>query len=427
MDAVLHGPAAGPGQGLARLRTAPRRTDMSWPIWWLTLGSLTCLTVGPGFGRAAVLLFLLCWVVYGLAWPARSLDQLLRVRLPWLFPLLALASTLWSQSPADSLRGAIQLMILTASGLLLAQAQPARSFIAALMCVMLAAVLFGVAIGGSAGIGMTGETALIGIYGSKNQLALLVSMMMISAAAVLPDRRQPGLLRWIAAFCFLLGPIMLVLTKSAGAVATLGLALSCFGAFWLLGRLPARVRPLFLLSLGLLVLGALGVFYLLDSSGVWDELLRAAGKDSTLTGRLFIWQRAEQLIGLNPLLGVGYQAFWIQGMVEAEGLWRFGKISNRFGFSFHNLYYEAAVTLGLLGAAILGGTLAMLAGRALLNACRRPGVEPAFFAALITLLFARAYIETEFINPFAIGSLLIPIFWVYSTQATGTARRPRAH
>lgn len=423
MEAALQGPMGGP----ARLRAAARQVDMTWPVWWLTFVSLTCYILAIGFGSIFILLFLLCWALYGLAWPTVSLDRLLRVRLPWAFPLLALASALWSQAPVESLRGGLQIMLATACALLLAQAQPMRGVASAFMCSLLASLVIGTAGGRSADVGLTGETALIGIFGSKNNLSMLVCTMMLAFTVVL-DRRQPRILRYVGLLCgLLIGPALVVLGKSLGAAATVSLALGVFALFVLLAHLPARLRPLFLAAVGLAAAIAIGGFLILQASDAWNDLLRSAGKDPTLTRRVFIWQRAEQLIDLRPVFGVGFQAFWIRETVEAEGVWRLALVNGRFGFSFHNLYYETAVTLGHLGVLVLGGTLAVLGIRILIEACRRPSIENAFCAGLLTFFLPRAYFEVDFGSPFSLGSLVIPFLWVFATRGAGLAaagRRP---
>ena len=221
---------------------------MSWPIWWLTFFSLTCLNLSIGLGSVLLVGFLATWSLYILAWPARSIDHMLRTLLPWAFPLLALTSVLWSQAPMTTFRNALELLAVTGFGIVMARAQPVRSFVSAFMCMMLTSVLVGTLLGRSSTIGMTNETALIGIFGSKNNFALMVSFMLLAAVAVLPDPRQPRILRLVALLCCLLAPPYMVLTKSVGAIITLGIALGAFGVFALAARLPARARPGFFLG-----------------------------------------------------------------------------------------------------------------------------------------------------------------------------------
>ena len=51
----------------------------------------------------------------------------------------------------------------------------------------------------------------------------------------------------------------------------------------------------------------------------------------------------------DPILGVGYDAFWVPGTHEAEVLWQQFGIIERSGFHFHNLVINEFVDLGLLG------------------------------------------------------------------------------
>ena len=83
--------------------------------------------------------------------------------------------------------------------------------------------------------------------------------------------------------------------------------------------------------------------------GALDLLLGAFGKDATLTGRTYLWAEGLAAARENPFLGVGYQAYWVQGFPEAERLWEEFYIGSRSGFHFHNTYIEVLVELGFVG------------------------------------------------------------------------------
>jgi O-antigen ligase len=73
--------------------------------------------------------------------------------------------------------------------------------------------------------------------------------------------------------------------------------------------------------------------------------------DSTLTGRTLIWDFVQYEIGTRPLLGWGYQSFWLVGsdapsVVEAPGWIK--SMPNA-----HNGYYDATVELGYIGYVLL--------------------------------------------------------------------------
>jgi exopolysaccharide production protein ExoQ len=73
--------------------------------------------------------------------------------------------------------------------------------------------------------------------------------------------------------------------------------------------------------------------------------------DSTFTGRSIIWDFAESEIARSPLLGWGYQSFWLVGpdapsIVDAPG-WVM-LMPNA-----HNGYYDTTLELGYIGYALL--------------------------------------------------------------------------
>ena len=73
--------------------------------------------------------------------------------------------------------------------------------------------------------------------------------------------------------------------------------------------------------------------------------------DSTLTGRTFIWDFANYEINRRPLLGWGYQSFWLVGpdapsVVDAPG-W-LGTLTEA-----HNGYYDTKLELGYIGYTLL--------------------------------------------------------------------------
>ncbi|TGV63220.1 O-antigen ligase family protein, partial [Mesorhizobium sp. M00.F.Ca.ET.158.01.1.1] len=84
-----------------------------------------------------------------------------------------------------------------------------------------------------------------------------------------------------------------------------------------------------------------------------DFVLGIFGKDSTLTGRTYLWEQGWNAAMRSPILGVGYAAYWVQGFAEAERLWNEFYITTRTGFHFHNTYVEALVELGFTGAVLI--------------------------------------------------------------------------
>lgn len=85
--------------------------------------------------------------------------------------------------------------------------------------------------------------------------------------------------------------------------------------------------------------------------GVSDLFFQVLGKDRTLTDRTLVWRDCLS-IPINPLLGVGFESFWLgarQDFMNDRWNWHPNEA--------HNGYLEAYLNLGLLGLCLL---LAML-------------------------------------------------------------------
>jgi uncharacterized membrane protein len=82
-----------------------------------------------------------------------------------------------------------------------------------------------------------------------------------------------------------------------------------------------------------------------QSSG---SLIESLGRNRTLTGRTTIW---PQLIGIvhNPLVGVGYESFWLGDRLQQVWVMTRGLPINEA----HNGYVEILLTLGWIGECLL--------------------------------------------------------------------------
>jgi O-antigen ligase len=108
---------------------------------------------------------------------------------------------------------------------------------------------------------------------------------------------------------------------------------------------PRRIGT-YLLTAVLIAIVAEGVF------GIYSSVLHLLGKNPTLTDRTYLWHNVLQM-KINPILGAGYESFWLGDHIKPEN-WA------RVGFSFvpneaHNCYLETYLNLGLAGLALLIG------------------------------------------------------------------------
>jgi exopolysaccharide production protein ExoQ len=383
----------------------------------LTFAALAALILDPLFGSLAALVFLLCGGLLLLTRPAHTLRSLFRFWYVLVLPAYCLLSVLWSQYPTLSLRYAVQLTLTVSIAIVIANR------VAPLVLVRCLFGIYGIGVLGSILFGNVRDDigAWLGIFGSKNAFAAVVSGFALASIAMLADRSAPRLVR-LAAFAGLaVCPPLLLRAQSAGAILVLVPAASVALGVIFSRRMTGAQKTF----VGMAMAGA-AVLFGLVLVGYGDQLLASAldyaGKDTTLTGRTDLWDFGFDLIAENPLLGIGYQAFWVQGNPPAELLWAVFGIPTRMGFNFHNMYISNAVEIGLLGLAIeimllYGGWIASLVW-----ALREPRPENAFLAAFVTLVICASFGEVAVFFQFSVTSIIVTAALVYAVAANAAWR-----
>ena len=386
---------------------------------WIAAAALVAIVATGIFGTVAAGLFIAAAMLLIALRPLTSLRDLLRFWPLLLLPLLAMASTLWSDAPERTLRAALQLLLTAIAAIMVCRRLEADRAILALFagCVVLAAAALPY-VPASLAYG----TPLVGPFGSKNAMGFSAHLLVALALAVVVDRDQPRLARLVALVALPTGALLLYLSSSAGAAVSMGITVLIFPALVLLSWLPPRGRLVIFLLL--ILATTVGMIFFNDIvAAAADFRQNVLHKDATLTGRTYLWDYADHLNRERPWLGGGYYAFWRQGNLDAEGLWRWGGIASRTGFNFHNAFVEMQVDLGWLG---LGLLVAMCAGITAVGAYRqftRPTIPMAFFLAFLAVSLSRALTETNLVAPFSGVMMLTFATAVYAVAPTTVRRR----
>ncbi len=76
-------------EGSRRSKHTPPWFDLQW---WMVVATAVVLAANTAVGTLAAASFLGIWVLHSAAWPGRAFRDLASARLPWLYPLLAIAS-----------------------------------------------------------------------------------------------------------------------------------------------------------------------------------------------------------------------------------------------------------------------------------------------------------------------------------------------
>lgn len=364
-------------------------------------------------GTLAIIIFLGGWAPIALMRP-QTMMRGLRLDAPMLLlPMLALASTLWSRAPSWTAWAGTEFLGTTIIGLTLANCVPYRSLLSALLFVLTVMGIASYLDGTVNQVGLTGEIALVGLYGSKNAFALSAALLTLVSAIGMMQKENPPHLRFASILTTLLSFVLLYLAKSIGAAV---IALGSFLFIVLVKYLTSRRIGLRKLLIGFLVLVMLLAIGLIATVGIGD-ILRAVGKDPTLTGRTILWNSASIQIAQHPILGIGYQAFWQKGFPPAEALWTLMHIPIRAGFHFHNLYYHTLVDLGLAGLLVLIALLLRLAFWSVKLVMTSINDKSFFALGCFVFLLARSPLEVDLTFQFHLGTILFCLAWSYLRQA----------
>jgi exopolysaccharide production protein ExoQ len=194
----------------------------------------------------------------------------------------------------------------------------------------------------------TGVTYYNGMMTQKNQLgqsclvAGLGCLWLLLNAIEAPRtlRRRKLLMLYGATFA---GAVWLIV--KANSMTSLSCMAEASVVMILITRPWVRQRASRVLAVACGAVGFAAFAVFLDSAG---GLLHSIGRSSSLTGRTDIW-RAVLAVHTNPLIGTGYESFWLGKRLEF--VW---DVTGQHGIlQSHNGYIEIFVNLGWVGIFML--------------------------------------------------------------------------
>lgn len=333
----------------------------------------------------------------------------------WLAALCAwaIASVAWSANPEDSLRHALALTGTTIAALYLGlHFEPKQQLKLIAYAIGVGAVASALVIFAVPSVGITPD-GMQGVYNLKNSLGRMMSLgVLCFAMLTLSERRR----RVVSVVMFLLCCTLLVLSKSATAlvVTVLMLALLPFRKL-----LYLRTRQLLAAGAILIPLLAAAAFFIVQSS---EDILQALGRNSSLTGRVPLWQLVLTSISDHPILGYGFTAFW--------NSWEGERVIDTVNWNTavphaHNGFLEVWLGLGLIGLALILISLSRNFVFALRIARSNRGVEYSW--PLVLVVFTVLYNVTEnsllTVNSLPWIAYAAASYWLARTAREGAAER----
>ncbi|PSJ61617.1 O-antigen ligase family protein [Pseudaminobacter soli (ex Li et al. 2025)] len=357
------------------------------------------------FGQAPILLYYALWLPLVLVDYRQSLGNYLKFHWVVAFGLLTCLSVFWSAAPGVTARAGLQYMSHIVCALIAARTVGVRTLTLGVLTGVCLVVLYSLAFGGYHYDPLDGNYSFVGAFSSKNLLGFFSSLGIYFGFAALFILRERGLWALLALATFGLAGYALIASQSATSIiATVATLAMLMGLRALLLFAP-RTRKTFFLVVP--IAGLFVVFIGLNAGGV-DLLLGAFGKDSTLTGRTYLWGEGLAAWAQAPTFGVGYQAYWVQGFSEAERLWEEFYIGSRSGFHFHNTYIEVLVELGVTGLLLLALVLLrVLVGHLVRLLDDADNVASHVMVGLAAMLAVRSFFEVDVIHPYAVGSFML--------------------
>ena len=334
-----------------------------------------------------------------------------------LIPLFCIVSALWAPSASDAIRKGLLFGLTSIVAIYAATRVSGRSILLVFMGVETIAAL------------MTLRTPQIidgawtGIFGQKNFLAMNMFILYVSALAIMLDK---GSWRWFRLAAMGIAPLALALIFLAKSGTTTIMVIGATGA--LLGHAflwqPAsRIRHmrflLVLLGAVLAIVLALVLFGFMQFDAQ-ASVLNALGKDSTLTGRTYLWETAQREMAENPWLGRGADGFWRSEYGAANSIIKFFHYDHYVKFSFHNSYLENGVAFGYPGY----WATVFLAGWALwrpgINWLKNQNTINAAFLILAAMVIVRSTTEIDLALEFSATATLLFMGAIRCDKATAS-------
>lgn len=298
------------------------------------------------------LLWLLVLLALCLHVARAGFDFLAKALLPFLpFFLVGLFASVLGIAPFTSLRSLILWTFCALAAAVIPFELPARQSVKWLFrmatILIVLSVLLAVLVPklGTVGYG-TADSVWRGVFTNKNQLGWIATLILLVSAGMCTRKRWiwPVLMIFLSAVC----------VWKSGSKGALLAGILTLGYLGLVKVLRSKVTPALGVTTVLLALGCILIFGFF----VMPELLAALGRDTTFTGRTFVWSLYFNSMLNTPFLGEGPGAYTALSELTtpmAIRLTELGAIVTP-----HNAFLGAFGDGGILGVFAFAGVLIYL-------------------------------------------------------------------
>ncbi|MEO1693316.1 MAG: O-antigen ligase family protein, partial [Cyanobacteria bacterium J06631_6] len=256
--------------------------------------------------KIGILIYIVTFILLGMRW-RRSLATFSSNIFLWILLGVVCFSYFWSINPSQTFRFSIYAVGTTGFGLYLATRYSLEEQMRLLGwtygILLVLSLLFAVAIP-KYGI-MTGvhEGALRGVFTHKNQFG---AFMAPGGVIFLLNALRGERFTWLYWILLALNCAAMVMSQSLTALATFGVMLILCIIYRMFRW---RYEVMIFATLAVTIIGFIGLIVVSGYISS-DSILASFGRDTTLSGRTYIWQYVWDKIQLKPWLGYGMTAFW---------------------------------------------------------------------------------------------------------------------
>lgn len=386
----------------------PRPRGLLEHMSWIDVAMLFAwvMSTTMPFGWAAPLRYLAAAYFAGsmIIFARQTLPATWRAWPTFIIPVLCVVSALWAPSSSEAIRKGLLFALTAMVAIYAASRLTGRQ--------ILIVFLFGETIAAMLTILQPNMVngAWTGIFGQKNFLAVHMFIMFTCAMAVGLDKSTNG---WMRLYGLAMVPVaMLVILMAKSATTTLlligaGAALVGHALFWNAASRIRHMRTLLALVMIVFMVSVILILFGLMQFDAEGSLLEALGKDSTLTGRTYLWATAERVMADHPLTGVGADGFWRANLGAANSITEYFHYERFTKFSFHNSYLENGVAFGYPGYWATVFLACWALWRTGMNWVRNQTIINAAFLVMAIMIIIRSNAEIDLALEFAGTAVLL--------------------
>jgi O-antigen ligase len=315
------------------------------------------------------------------------------------FLALAILSALWSDYPGITLRRSGTAITTAMWGAYLASRYSLRDIVLLIataigiiaVASLIAAVLFpDFGVNALLQSDVDGIPGWKGVVSDKNSLGIVMATGTVTMLylAISPGESRQKKAMWLLGMALCGALLYLSQSRTSWLSALVGIV-SCF----IVRAMYRRPAVGIVIAAWLVLLALPAVLLVVHDLSVLTSLI---GKDSTLSGRIELWNVVLPYGDERPWLGYGYGAFWIATSPMTQEIWRI--LNSYHPPHAHNGWIETYLELGLVGCAVVAMQLLQMVRDATRLSFKGADVDAPYMLLVVVMILIFNMVEADLIR-----------------------------